>query len=65
MKKTRFLSGAKKLFLRKTFFIFNKDRRNGLCTYRSPHKDGEFAAVMNMGDLEADDQAKAEAGDAD
>jgi hypothetical protein len=45
--------------------VFRKDRGDGLCGYRPSHESGKFAAVVDMCYLEADDEAKAEAGYAD
>ncbi len=42
-----------------------QDRGDGFRAYRSPHKNGEFTAVVNMCHLEADNQSEAEAGDTD
>jgi len=44
-------------------FIFYKDRGDCFGCYWSPHKNGEFPAVVNVCHLETDNQSKAKAGD--
>jgi hypothetical protein len=53
------------LFLRFEHLVFSKNRSNGPCRYRPPDKGREFPAIVDMGELETDNEPKAEAGNAD
>jgi hypothetical protein len=53
------------LFFGFEHFVLCQHRRDRFCGYGTAHQRGEFAAVMDMRDLETDNQPKAETGDAD
>jgi hypothetical protein len=59
----RFKLFGEKLLWRFTRFVFDKDRGDCFCRYRSSHKNSELPAVVYMSHLETDDHSKAEAGD--
>jgi hypothetical protein len=53
------------LFFCFQYFVFCKNRGNGLSGYGTPDKDREPPAVPDVRYLETDDQAKTEAGNPD
>jgi len=53
-----------KLFPGFDSFVLGEHRRDGFCGYGPPDEFGEFPAVMDMRDLEADNEPEAETGDA-
>jgi hypothetical protein len=65
--------GIKKEKRRKSLFfilgfehlVLGQHRRNGFCGNGAAQHGGELAAVVNMRNLETDNEAETEAGDAD